>query len=131
MYTELHSPCFFILQTCDSDYSNSETETHSPPYLPPTSHSGIPAGIAVRPPPLTRTSSDSAAQIHRPMAHATVSVTGGPSQSQRQMTIPSPLATHAVQHTVQPLLSNELGIHHSPPVWQRCGSMPTYPVYGQ
>lgn len=67
------------------------------------------------------------------MAHATVSVTGGPpqSQSQGQMTIPSPLATHAVQHSTQPLVSNELSIHHSPPVWQRCGSMPNYPVYGQ
>ncbi len=67
------------------------------------------------------------------MAHATVSVTGGTahSQSQRQMTIPSPLATHAVQHTTQSLLSNELNIHHPPPVWQRCGSMPTYPLYGQ
>ena len=119
-------------QTCESDYSTSETETHSPPYLPSTSHSTLP-GIGVRPPPLSRTCSDSAAPIHRPMAHATVSVTGGSphSQPQRQMTIPSPLATHAVQHTAPPLVSSELAIQHSPPVWQRSGSMPTYPVYGQ
>lgn len=120
-----------ITPTCESDYSTSETETHSPPY-PPTSHSAMP-GIGVRPPPLSRTSSDSAAHIHRPMAHATVSVTGPAphSQAQRQMTIPSPLATHAVQHTAPPLMSGELALQHSPPVWQRTGSMPTYPLYGQ
>lgn len=70
------------------------------------------------------------------MAHATVSVNGGgPIHTQaphHQMTIPSPLATHSVHHSTAPLGSNELGIHQSPPVWQRCGSMPSYPsaVYG-
>lgn len=124
-----------LSQNCDSDYSTSETETHSPPFLPPTSHSTLP-GIGVRPPPLSRTSSDSVAHIHRQMAHATVSVNGSQMHSQtaqRQMTIPSPLATHSVHHSTPPLVSSEFGIHQSPPVWQRSGSMPAYPaaVYGQ
>lgn len=113
------------VQDCaSSDYSEtcaSEAENSSPPYF---SQGACAAGIAAtRPPPLTRTNSDSAAMPRSSYTHV----------MPMYHTLPpncSPLVT--VQHSLQPshgLMSpNAQSI--PPPIWQRTASVP-YCLYGQ
>ena len=131
---------YLILQDPSStDYSTSESDNHSPPYFP--THTCQPTGLATRPPPLTRTNSDSSVAVYARMSppvsvqQTTCPVSGSSMcQSQRQVNIPSPLATHSVQHTITPpLLTNGVpSPHPPPPTWQRTGSVPTaYTLYTQ
>ena len=122
-----------LLQDCaSSDYSASESDNRSPPYF--SQSCAAAPGIGVRPPPLSRTSSDSVATR---MAHASISTTHGcnapyPGSSRPlNCSMPSPLATHSVQHSASsppPLLPSAAQV--SPPVWQRAASVP-YTLYGQ
>lgn len=107
-----------------SDYSEtcaSEAENTSPPYF---SHGACAAGIAApRPPPLTRTNSDSAAMPRASYTHV----------MPMYHTLPpncSPLVT--VQHSLQPShgLMSPSAQSIPPPIWQRTASVP-YCLYGQ
>lgn len=145
MYTDasvLHlclSLLIIMQDPSSTDYSTSESDNHSPPYFP--TNTCQPTGLATRPPPLTRTNSDSSVAVYArmspPVSMQSTCPVSGPSicQSQRQVNIPSPLATHSVQHTTisPPLLTNGApSPHPPPPTWQRTGSVPTaYTFYTQ
>ena len=134
----MHLLSLYMQDPSSTDYSTSESDNHSPPYFP--THSCQPTGLATRPPPLTRTSSDSSVAVYARMSppgsmQSTCPVSG-PSicQSQRQVNIPSPLATHSVHHSTitPPLLTNGVpSPHPPPPTWQRSESGPAYTIYTQ
>lgn len=131
-FAQYRMPSIMASDCASSDYSASESDNRSPPYF--SQSCAAAPGIGVRPPPLSRTSSDSVATR---MAHASISTTHGcnapyPSSSRPlNCSMPSPLATHSVQHSASsppPLLPSAAQV--SPPVWQRAASVP-YTLYGQ
>lgn len=153
-YIYKFSPFLCSLQDgCPESYASSTSEsdstTHSPPH-PFMQQGGGPqqappplASLGSRPPPLTRVSSEASASIHTRMAEASISSgqvspimalpPPPPSTFQRQVSITSPLAMHAVHHnSTQNLLHSSLEHHSPPPVWQRPSPIPTgFALYGQ
>ena len=131
----MYNHAMFLIKVChlsilqDPDFSASEPENHSPPYYAPSSQAASAAGIAVRPLPLSRTSSDSAVSVQ--MQQASVgSHVPLPPYSRHTPSSCSPLAT--VQHSSLPVptATSPVQGHSSPPVWQRAASMPYMCVYG-